>query len=203
MNIPSSDLPLLRLSATLLIVSLVTGAALIIGGWTMEHYAQQRQNAAAARLRRARSLLNEMRHGEEDIHRYLADYRTLLRRGWIGREKRLDWVETIGHIQDSRRLFPVAYELSPRQPAVPRFAPMPPKLRLFASRMKITLPLLVESDLFHFLDDLRNAHQGFFVVQKCDISHTTEKAGAGELQPNLSAACTLDWLTLKENQDGQ
>jgi len=203
MKIPRGDLPVLRLSVTLLVLSLVAGVALIIGGWTMEHYAHRQQDAAAARLRRARSLLDAMRHGEEDIHRYLADYRTLLRRGWIGREKRLDWVEAIGRIQNSRQLFPVTYALSPRQPAVLRFAPMPPKLHLFASRMKITLPLLVENDLFHFLDDLRSARQGFFVVQKCAISHTTEKTGGGELQPNLSAACTLDWLTMKENHGGQ
>ncbi len=203
MKIPHSDLPVLRFSVALLVLSLIASAAIIASGWAIENYAQQQQNAATKRLRRARSLLDEMRNGQEDIRRYLADYRTLLNRGWIGQEKRLNWIETIGQIQDNRQLFPVAYELSPRQPAALRFVPTPPQLHLFASRMKVTLPLLVENDLFHFLDDLRNAHQGFFVVQQCEIDRATETTGGSLLSPRLSATCILDWLTMQEDHSRQ
>ena len=66
------------------------------------------------------------------------------------------------------------------------------------SQMRLQLQLLHEGELLPFLADLRDAVQALVQVRACTI----ERLGSGS--PNrgnnaqLTADCTLEWITLRE-----
>ena len=143
--------------------------------------------------------------GDDDIERgiakgkqlsirlYQPQFLELRRKGLIGEERRLDWVEAIRQIQQRRRLLPLSYEIEPQQPYLLETQLSMGDYQLRGSRMALRMDLLHELDLFHFLTDLRQV--GTFTVQDCVIRRASN-AGTAPLAPTLNAECTLNWVTL-------
>ncbi len=131
-----------------------------------------------------------------EIRDFQAKFIQLRERGFVGEEKRLDWIEHIKHIHASRKLLPLTYEISAQLPFQVDPALLPPTLELRASKVTLHLDLLHEMDLFNFLDDLKS--KTFYAAQACTINRTQVVALDYALTPSLSADCTLHWLTIGE-----
>lgn len=191
------DFPLIRKALIVLIISLMSNAALVGTGRAILAQQQDSKNQAQAQRGDA---LNKRRQAESDkqeIHDYQPRFMTLLERGFVGEERRLDWIEHIQHIRESRLLLPITYEISAQQafqvdPEVPIGA-----LELRGSKMKLQMDLLHEGDLLNFLDDLK--HKGFYTVQECKIKRAGTESESGHLP--LAAECVIYWLTLGERVD--
>lgn len=152
---------------------------------------------AAALLERdgARLRLAHAETEKEEIRQYQPQFVELRRRGLVGPERRLDWVEAIRQIQEQRRLLPLTYEIEVQQPYRLETTLPTGDYALLGSRMALHMDLLHELDLLNFLADLRLT--GTFAVQDCVIRRAAGASPvAGVLAPNLNADCTLNWLTL-------
>lgn len=169
-------------------------AAVAASGWYL-HRAHLEEAAALLERDAARLRLAHAETEKEEIRQYQPQFIELRRRGLVGPERRLDWVEAIRQIQEQRRLLPLTYEIDVQQPYRLETSLPTGDYALLGSRMVLHMDLLHELDLLNFLSDLRL--NGTFAVQECVIRRTAGAAAApGVLAPALDADCTLNWLTL-------
>ena len=69
-------------------------------------------------------------------------------------------------------------------------------LPLGQTRMILTLPLLVETDLTRFLAALRARAVGVYHVQGCHLTHPGNAPFEAVNRPHLQAECDLLWFTV-------
>lgn len=143
------------------------------------------RRAAAARF-------NQVETEKLEIRAFAPRFLALQRRGLIGEENRLAWIDAIRLSQQQRHLLPLSYEISAQQVLK---VPLPLTMgqyQLRGSKMQLHMDLLHEMDLLNFFDDLRQS--GYFAVQDCALKRGGA-ASAGQTA-SLSADCSLLWLTL-------
>lgn len=125
-----------------------------------------------------------------------AYYRDLMARGVVGTERRLDWVQQISRIKETRRLPDMEYELAPQQAVVEPDA-MPMKVGRYefrTSTMRLHIGLLHEGDLLDFFDELGKSVPAIPRVRACRVERLAEASPAAR----LNADCSIDWITLQE-----
>ncbi|MCE5181397.1 MAG: hypothetical protein LLG15_06310 [Betaproteobacteria bacterium] len=192
------NLQFLGMPLILLGLSIITGVGLFFGSMAYERHNLARYAEANQQLSTARQSNTLARARQENINRYLTAYQSLMAEKQINGERRQDWIDTLSHIREQRKLFPVEYDLAARRPYKFTDIPSSSALNLFASRMNVRLPLLHEGDIVTLLDDLRSRKVGLFVVDHCNIVRDPK---ANDTPPqfvqNLSAECAVDWITVE------
>lgn len=192
------DFLLLRKALIIFVASLLSGAALIGAG----RFILSRHGVTQAQEQRS-DALNKRRQAEkdkQDIQTYQPKFLALRERGFVGEEKRLDWIEHIKHIKENRKLLQITYEISAQQIFQVPTEMLIGDMELHGSKMKLQMDLLHEGDLLNFLNDLRQ--KGFYTVQEC-MARRIGKAQGNAQSPRLTAECTLYWLTLDERTDSR
>lgn len=188
------DFPLVRKALFVLVASLLSSAALVGAGKAIHIRQQDGMNQAQAQRSDAVNKHRQAENDKQEIHDYQPRFVTLRERGFVGEERRLDWMEHIRQIRENRKLLPITYEISAQQ--VFQLGPEATlgDLELRGSKMELQMGLLHEGDLLNFLDDLRQ--KGFYTVQEC----TVKRAGAESENTHLplAAECVIYWLTLGE-----
>ena len=186
----------LRTPLVVLILLLAVGAGLIyqidqsLTAAKRELLQQQNQ------LREARTRLQKSGLEKDVIVRYLSNYQSLQRLGFVGDEQRLNWLEALRLSNQQAQLFGIQYQIGAQQ-AYPFAAELDPgQLTLHQSLMKVNFRLLHEGDLMKFLDTLAAQHAGFFAVNQCMVQRLNAD-GSVRVQPNLGAECEIAWITLK------
>ncbi|WP_051293743.1 hypothetical protein [Pseudoduganella violaceinigra] len=186
---------LLRNATLVFLGTLAISLAAVFASWWQLRQAHLGEAAALLERDGARSRLAHAETEKEEIRLYQPQFIELRRRGLVGPERRLDWVEAIRQIQEQRRLLPLTYEIEVQQPYKLETALPTGDYAMLGSRMALHMDLLHELDLLNFLADLRQA--GTFAVQDCVIRRSAGAAPApGAPAPTLNADCTLNWLTL-------
>lgn len=189
------DLPFIRKSLITFGVSLALCAAMVGASEFFQGAQKKDMDTAQAQRNDARSKLLQAETEKRDVLENQARYMALRERGFIGEEKRLDRMEQIKQIQQSRNLLPIAYEISAQQSFQADPSVQTGDLEIRGSKMRLQMSLLHEMDLFNLLDDLKS--KGFYTVQACTIKRI-ETPMADLKTASLSADCTLYWLTLSE-----
>ena len=127
------------------------------------------------------------------VDQYHRRYKQFDDNGFIGRESRLDWVESLRLSASSLELPSLSYSIEP-QLAVTVPAVMSAggaELRLRVSRTQLELNLLHEMDLLRFFDALQRQAPGLLTVDSCSVEHVGDIRNAhGE--PNLAATCVVE-----------
>lgn len=191
--------PLARLK---LPVALVLAALLLVASavwWTHDQANEARtalQQQLAARDA-SRLQLERSREQQALITTHLADYQALARRGFVGAENRLAWIEAAQLAQRDVGLPGLEYRLAPRTPSPPALAQ---GLPLGETAMTLTLPLLVETDLIRFLGALKQHAPGIHRVKGCGLSRLDNTSFEAANQPRLQAECELLWFTVTPTQ---
>lgn len=182
-------IPLLLLLAALLLGA--TGVWWSSGKFIEAQTASEQQTQArqAARQKLQRSNLEK-----QLIQQYRGAYQALIARGFIGAENRLAWLEAIQQANRDAQLYGLDYSLEPRTP-VPALGKTVP---LGQTLMSVRMPILVEDDLTHFLESLRQRTQNLFRVRACQISHTADSAPQALNRPELEVECELLWFTVAD-----
>lgn len=158
----------------------------------MEQLLQTRRLALAQAQERLLSSGSE----RENIVKFLPEYRRLMKRGFIGEEQRIDWIDDLRAIGLHYKLFPITYAIGTQQDYHPGFLPDTGHFRLHRSAMKFTLPLLHEQDLLTLLQALPAENNPPLMLRDCTIIRAAESRE--KLAPRLAADCELDWLTIAE-----
>jgi hypothetical protein len=182
------------------------GASLILVG-VLVSFADQYRTKNETALQTQQNLLNQARQRfqssgleKETIIQYLPAYNDLLAGGFIGEERRIEWIETLRQIHAKHKLFSIDYSIDLQENYKPSFLPNLGSFRLNRSVMSIKLDMLHEGDILALLDGLHEQTTPF-IVRDCEISRPVGAAvNAKNMAANMQAHCEIDWLTLRDPQ---
>lgn len=200
MKISGHDLQRIRWSLLFLVLVTLFAIGISRSATKLVAKAESTQKDLLIKQRAVRSSLSQAPEEVKELRSKIALFQDLERRGIIGQEERLNWVEQIGRIKAARRLFDIQYEIAPQRLLDDGTLPGGPvagNYQFMASAMNFQMPLLHEGDLIGFLDDLRATIHAHILVRNCTIDRAPP-TGDGRLTPQLRATCALDWVTLRE-----
>ena len=136
---------------------------------------------------------------EEDIRlakKYTTSFNVLIPKGFIGDERRLDWVETFREATGSMKLNKANYRIEPKQIATLDYIENSGNYAVYASKMNIQLDLLHESDLLYVINSMNKKAHGIFHIESCVLERKQSPFAMQASSTNLSAECWLVWYTL-------
>jgi len=197
-NFTAADFKKLALPVALALVLGVAGAALI---WFVNQQlvsSNARFKAVREERTQARDRLARISEEEREVAERIEVYRRLRELNIIGKERRLDWADSIQRIRLSREMLDVRYRIEPLK-LLNSIQAKPGKVDFNVSSMKLELALLHEGDLMGFLDDLREAGNAYVSIRRCAITRSgsgTMPLGASVLAPRLRAECQIDFITV-------
>ena len=191
----------MRVAWGLLVVALLAGTGIVAGShW----YAQKEKRDSAdsgRRLQEARARLDGARRERDSLQESAEVFRTLVDRGLLQGERRLELVELVNTLRARHRVS-LDYEIAPQRALALAGGRVFASVDVLASRVKLKARALHEGDILGFVDSLARNPQGFFPVDRCAMKRI-EVASADSLQPRVEADCTLEWITLKEKRVGR
>jgi hypothetical protein len=200
MNFTAADFRSLIVPIALALVLAGAGGSLI--WYVNQQVAGSKARFAAVKTERtqAREKLARISEEEREVKERIEVYRQLRDLHIIGRERRLDWADSIQRIRLGREMLDVRYRIEP-QKVLTSIPGKPGRVIFNVSSMKVDLALLHEGDLLGFLDDLRNAGNAYVSVRRCTITRAgaaAPPAGASVLTPRLRADCQIDLITVMD-----
>lgn len=136
---------------------------------------------------------------EEDIRLaklYTRPFNTLMQNGFIGDERRLDWVETLLEAAESINLNKANYRIEPRSTATLEYIENTGNYAIYVSKMNIQLELLHEGDLLYVINSISKKAPGTFHIESCNLERKQEPFVMRFSSTNLYAECSLAWYTL-------
>lgn len=185
----------IRWNLALFLVLALTGAAAVFVSLEQNVGEQKANKQALEKLTEIQGKLANARNEEKELREKFARYEDIEARGYIGGERRLDWVEQIRKIKTARKLLDVQYELTPQKTLESNSS----GFDFMFSTMKLQMQLLHEEDLLNFLADLRSGIRAYTNVKSCNVQRQTRSGSATQ----LIADCTIDWITLRQKTPGQ
>lgn len=133
---------------------------------------------------------------ERTIEKHYPMFVELYKRGVIGDEHRLSWVEALRGAASELGLPALSYEVEAQKIYAPDYPLNTGAFDVRVSRMDLTLGLLHEGDLDRLLQLIGRRAEGLFSVRECTMSRAPTGAG-GLAGPHLNAECVLEWYTLE------
>ncbi len=200
MNFVAADFKKLILPIAVALVLAGVGAALILFANQQLAASRERFKTVNSERQQARERLARISEEEREVSERLEVYRRLRELNIIGKERRLDWADSIQRIRLAREMLDVRYRIEP-QKLLASIQGKPGKVEFNASTMRLELALLHEGDLLGFLDDLRGAGNAYVSVRRCDITRSGSAApptGTSVLTPRLRAECQIDLITVMD-----
>lgn len=188
----------LRVPIAMLVVSIAASAGVVFGSrWYSER--EKREAADSGRkLQEARSRLDSARRERDNLVQSSETFRTLMERGLLLGEHRLDLVELVNSLRSRYQLAALDYEVAPQRALQLAGMRAFDSVDVLASRVKLRARALHEGDMLGFLDELSRTPQGFYPLERCTIRRI--EAPADSIQPRIEAECTLEWITLREKR---
>ncbi len=126
------------------------------------------------------------------VDRYYRRYQRFYELGFIGRESRLDWVETMRTTSAKLNLPRISYSIEPQLGVVAPVSSLlsGDNIQIRVSNLQLEMGLLHEIDLLRFFDVLQSQAPGLIKVDTCEIASMGGTVrGAGEA--NLTATCEV------------
>lgn len=195
MNPAGPILKRIRWNLLLFVVMALLGAAMVIYSRNLLLDAQKIHKQATTNRGEVRGKLANAQNEEKELLEKYARYQSILAHGYIGSERRLDWIEQIRKIKTTRKLLEINYEFGPQEGLD---TTNPSGFDFMVSHMKLQMQLLHEDDLLLFLADLRDNVRAYTSVKNCSVTRQTRPGTSMQ----LAAECLVDWITLKEEGQG-
>lgn len=178
----------------------IVAAALLAGGshW---YFQKERRDSAAMqrRVQEARTRLDSARRERDSLVESADVFRTLVDRGLLQGERRLELVELVNQLRSRYQLFGLDYDIAPQRPLPLANGQSYSAVDVLGSRVKLKLRALHEGDALGFVSALAQTPQGFYPVDACTLRRLDSSA---ELAPHVEAECSLEWITLQEKKRG-
>lgn len=202
MKLNVKDFKHLQGALILLAGCLLMAGAVVWGSINLEKQTTTDHRAALTAQQGADNALIRARSEEQQLREMISRFQALTARNIIGPEQRLDWVETLDRIKAARRISQLDYDFAPQRPVTSDLLPagMAAGFQLMASQMHLTLHLLHEGDLLGFIDDLRQTAPALIQIRSCRIDRTSQSTVERPVNDLLTAECTLEWITVKEDK---
>ncbi len=191
----------LRTAWLLLAVSIIAGASIVaVSHWYLER--EKREGLTAERsMQEARARADAARRERENLQESAEVFRTLVDRGLLQTERRLEMIELVNRLRSRHQLFSMDYDIAPQRTLTLAGNRAFSAVDVLASRVKLKVRALHEGDVMDFVNDLGKSRQGFYPVDRCTLRRI-ESAQAPGLRPHGEAECALEWITLREKRAG-
>jgi hypothetical protein len=199
-KLSSKDISPLRIPLAALVIAVALGWAIVGYSKRDLEEAQRRLGTWTSELQEARNRFQRSDEEKATILKYLPDYAALQRQGFVGTERRLEWVEALRAADRKAGLHGVQYMIEPQESSLHPAVGGTIAQRLRRSTMRLTLGITHEGDLLEFMDALRDQGVGVFSVKSCTVSPVR----TGQPEPgkaNLNAECEIDWLTIGASEE--
>ena len=181
----------IRWNLLFFLTTALLGAAMLYYSRNVLVGAQKAHKEATSKRGEVQGKLANARNEEQELLEKYSRYEGIVARGYIGSERRLDWIEQIRKIKTTRKLLDVVYELEPQTVLDGTNAS---GFDFMASNMRLQMQLLHEEDLLLFLSDLRDSMRAYTSVRSCNVVKQTRPGSSMQLGAN----CSIDWITLRE-----
>ena len=133
------------------------------------------------------------------ITEFLPLYQLLINKGFVGEERRIEWVDELRAQHKNHKLFGIKFSISQQENYKPPFGPGLGNFVMHRSVMKLDLDMLHEGDILQLTESLSENNAAPFMLRDCEITRiNTGTSLSNQLIANLHAKCELDWLTLHE-----
>lgn len=201
-NFTKDDFRRIRLSLAAALVMIGVGATAVYVSAQLRQAEIRNKAVAQSKRDEHHGRLVRARDEELEIKNKIARYNALSAHGIFKEEMRLDWVEQIRRIRTAHKLFDIQYEIAPQKLIDPSILPgSSANYDFLVSTMQMRMKLLHEDDLLNFLSGLRAEAQAYLRIRRCDVERLPKQTGeiAG-IPPQLSADCTIDWITIRERK---
>jgi hypothetical protein len=184
---PWQMLRLLRWPIALALVLVSVGLSALLYAQRAHDQAHQQMELSLRENLLASTQLRQAIAQESEVHDAIAQYETLRRRGLIGPERRLAWVEALDATRQRLRIDTLNYEILPQRP-LEGSASTP--LTWMESRMRLSVELRHAGLLVDMIESLQNEPSAIVQPRQCRLSRASDPAG-------VEAECELRWLTLR------
>ena len=191
----------LRTAWLLLAFSIIAAVSIVAAShWYLE--SEKREGLTAERrMQEARTRADGARRERENLQESAEVFRTLVDRGLLQTERRLEMIELVNRLRSRHQLFSMDYDIAPQRTLNLAGKGGFNAVDVLASRVKLRVRALHEGDVMDFINDLGKSRQGFYPVDRCTMRRI-EAAQADGLRPHVEADCALEWITLREKRAG-
>ncbi|HOY71413.1 MAG TPA: hypothetical protein PL131_12130 [Methylotenera sp.] len=191
-----------KLQTPLMILVVVVVICLVLIGFAYRYSTSQQQSLQAQQglLNSAKQHFQSAGIEKETITTYLPQYQILIDKGFVGEERRIEWVDELRAQHKKHKLFGVNYSISQQEKYQPSFASNIGGFVLNRSIMKLDLDMLHEGDILQLIESLSANNTAPFILRDCELTRLNNNSEqmSRQLVANLHATCELDWLTLHE-----
>jgi hypothetical protein len=190
----------LRAPLVVVALAIAAGAGTIAAGHWYAAKEKRERADSGRRLQEARARVDGARRERDNLVQSAEVFRTLVDRGMLQGERRLDLVELVNTLRARHQLAALDYDIAPQRPLTLAGGRGFGSIDVLASRVKLRARALHEGDVLAFIDDLTSTPQGFYPVDRCVMRRV--EAPADTIQPRVEGECTLEWITLREKRRG-
>ena len=171
---------------------IITAALLVAALWI-----NARQELVYSQFSVDQNVLNEdydeLVYRRKLVDRYYRRYQSFNELGFVGRESRLDWIETLRGATNDLTLPRISYAIEPQLQAI---APVQSiaasaNAQIHVSRLQLEMGLVHEIDLLRFFDALQKEAPGLLSVDHCELSWQGERLDTVTAGTNILASCSL------------
>lgn len=195
MNPAAAIFKRIRWNLLLFLTTTLLGATMVYHSRNLLVDAQKTHQQTATKRGEVQGKLANAQNEEKELLDKFARYQGIVAHGYIGSERRLDWIEQIRKIKTTRKLLDILYEFDPQDVLDGNNAS---GFDFMVSHMKLQMQLLHEEDLLSFLADLRDSTRAYISVKSCNVVKQTRPGTSMQ----LLAECVVDWITLRERIPG-
>ncbi len=191
------DWSVIKFPTIIFIVVLLVSVALIYGSWTFKEdmFSEYKKNKAMFTAISQQYLAVD--ENEKIIRQYYPEFIALYKKGFVGREHRLNWIETLRAASERIKLPGLTYDISPQEEYSPEFSTNMGRFALYSSTMKLNISMLHEGDLSRFIEDINEHVEGIFTITKCRFIRTSKKLIEKRDAKNIMADCELQWINIR------
>ena len=192
------DWPVLRVPTITFIVVLLISLGLIVSSWMFKEDMLSKYKRSKNKFTSVSQKYLAVDEDERIIRKYYPEFIALYKKGVIGREHRLNWIETLRASSERIKLPGLRYSISPQEKYSPGFNVNLGKYALFSSSMSLTIDMLHEGDLVRLIRDMSEHAEGMFTITECRFMRTGNTLSDKPDATNVSAECDLQWLNIRK-----
>lgn len=200
MKITGKDLSRLKLPALAFLAAATVSVVLVGLSSGYRERVERELRTQASALQEARNRYQRSGEERDIILRYLPVYQQLEQQGFVGAERRINWLEGLRMANAEAGLFGVDYQLRPQEPFPLADKSNPIAPRVLHSQMNLSMGLVHEGDLMRFLRALAAQQAGLFALTSCTLERNGLSSTPAPRQANLTAQCRLSWVTVAADE---
>jgi hypothetical protein len=199
MNVTRDDLRRLRGPLALALLLAALGAAALATSQSYLDDAKRMRDMTRASRVGSQERVMRVSEEEREIRENLVDYERMREHGMMSDQNRIEWIESIARIKNSRKLYEIKYKIEAQHALDYPGIVSSSGAELVVSRMKLEMLLLHEDDLLNFLADMQAAKKAYVSVRQCVVTRLERGpvTNITSLRPRLIAECQLDLVSVR------